>query len=58
MIMTLGTLAARFNVEFLEWVNLKDGTKSNRPAQNDQRFAGAVGFPPDRDLKYRWKRLW
>ena len=57
MVLTLGTLVARFDIEFLNWVN-KDGSKSERPAQNDRNFAGAVGVPPDRDLKYRWRRSW
>lgn len=57
MMLTLGTIAARFDIEFLNWMN-KDGSKSEIPAQNDKHFAGAVGVPPDRDLKYRWKRLW
>lgn len=57
IIFTLGTLVARFDVEFVDWIQ-KDGSKADRPAQNDKRFAGAVGMPPDRDMQYRWKRLW
>lgn len=54
---TLGALVARFDVEFIGWTH-KDGSRSDRPAQNDKRFAGAVGMPPDRDMKFKWKRIW
>ncbi|KAM7211038.1 Cytochrome P450 [Rhypophila decipiens] len=30
----------------------------SRPAQNDGKYAGAAGVPPDRDMKIRWKRIW
>ncbi|KAI5927547.1 cytochrome P450 [Camillea tinctor] len=57
IIFTLGTLVSRFDIDFIEWTYL-DGSKSDCPAQNDKHFAGAVGMPPDRDIKFRWKRIW
>ena len=55
--MTLAALVTRFEIELIEWT-CPDGSKSDRPAQNDQSYIGAGGMPPDRDMKIRWKRLW
>ena len=55
--MTLAALVSRFEMEMIEWTHL-DGSKSGRPAQNDQSLVGAVGIPPDREMRIRWKRLW
>lgn len=57
IIMTLAALVTRFDLEFIEWTH-PDQSKSDRPAQNDRSYIGAVGIPPDRDMKIRWKRLW
>ena len=57
IMLTMGLLASRFDIEFVNWTML-DGSRSDRPAQNDARWAGAVGVPPDRDMTVRWKRLW
>ncbi|OLN93262.1 Cholesterol 7-alpha-monooxygenase 3 [Colletotrichum chlorophyti] len=57
IIMTLAALITRFEIEMIEWTHL-DGSRSDRPAQNDLSYIGAVGIPPDRDMKIRWKRLW
>ena len=54
---TLGALIGRFDIEFLEWTT-SNGEKSDRPAENDEKYAGAVAMPPDREMKVRWKRLW
>lgn len=54
---TLGALIGRFDIEFLEWTTSK-GERSDRPAENDVKYAGAVAMPPDREMKVRWKRLW
>lgn len=55
--MTLAALITRFDMETIGWFH-PNGTKSDRAAQNDQSYVGAVGIPPDRDLRVRWKRLW
>lgn len=47
----------RFDIEFLEWTT-PNGEKSDRPAKNDEKYAGTVAMPPDREMKVRWKRLW
>ncbi|KAK2037424.1 cytochrome P450 [Colletotrichum somersetense] len=57
IIMTLAALVTRFEIELLEWTH-SDGSRSERPAKNDLSYIGAVGIPPDRDMKVRWKRLW
>ncbi|RDW68921.1 cytochrome P450 [Aspergillus mulundensis] len=57
ILITLATLLTRFDIEIVAWVS-PDGTKSDRRAQNSREYIGAVGIPPDRELKVRWKRLW
>ncbi|RAH41200.1 cytochrome P450 [Aspergillus brunneoviolaceus CBS 621.78] len=57
ILMTIAALVTRFEIELIDWIH-PDGTRSDRPAQNDQSLIGAVGIPPDRDMKVRWKRLW
>ncbi|KAL4981393.1 cytochrome P450 [Aspergillus falconensis] len=57
ILMTLALLVTRFDIELIGWTHL-DGAKSRRRAENDRSCIGAVGIPPDRDLKVRWKRLW
>lgn len=53
--MTLGILIAQFDFEFIDWV-MPDGTVSDRPAREDERFNGALAMPPDRDMRVRWRR--
>lgn len=55
--LSLAMIITRFDVEFVEWTML-DGEPSDRAAQDDPAYAGAVTLPPDRDMKIRWKRLW
>jgi len=50
-------MIARFDVEFVEW-RMLNGGPSDRAAQDDAAYAGAVAMPPDREMKIRWKRLW
>ncbi|KAI1139192.1 cytochrome P450 [Hypoxylon sp. FL0543] len=57
IITAMAIIVAKFDIELIEWVH-PDGSPSDRPAQNDKRYAGAAGMPPDRDMKIRWKRRW
>ncbi|KAL5052316.1 hypothetical protein BDW71DRAFT_193674 [Aspergillus fruticulosus] len=57
ILITLATLLTRFDIEKVGWMN-PDGSKSDRRAQNSREYIGAVGIPPDRELRVRWKRLW
>ncbi|KAK1751298.1 cytochrome P450 [Echria macrotheca] len=57
ILQTMASILSRFDVKFVEWVNLKDGTKSDRGPLNDEYY-GAPSMPPDRDAKVQWKRLW
>ncbi|KAK3367984.1 cytochrome P450 [Podospora didyma] len=57
ILVSVAAVVTRFDIEFVEWTNI-DGTKSDREALSDQRYAGTAAMPPDRDLKIRWKRLW
>ncbi|KAK2604000.1 hypothetical protein QQS21_003836 [Conoideocrella luteorostrata] len=55
IIMAIATIVTKFDVDFVEWVN-EDGTKSDRPAQDDKRYAGFIAMSPDREMKIRWAR--
>jgi len=57
MMLAVALVVARFEVEFVGWIN-HDGTPSDRPAQNDAHWSGGASVPPDRDMSVRWKRLW
>ncbi|KAI1342868.1 cytochrome P450 [Xylariaceae sp. FL0016] len=57
IMMTLGLIVAKFDIEFVEWANM-DGSLSDRAAEDNPDYAGAEAMPPDRDMKIRWKRLW
>jgi cytochrome P450 len=57
IMLTLAMLVSRFDVEVVGWT-MMDGSKSDRPAQDNTKYAGTAAMPPDRDLELRWKRLW
>jgi len=57
ILLTLAILVSRFDMEFIGWTTM-DGTASDRPARNDPNYSGAVGVPPDRDMKLHLRRLW
>ncbi|OTA83400.1 hypothetical protein M434DRAFT_83944 [Hypoxylon sp. CO27-5] len=57
IIMAMAIVVAKFDIEFVEWIH-PDGSRSDRPAKNDKKYAGAAGVPPDREMMIRWKRLW
>jgi len=54
--MTVAMLVTDFDFEFVGWTHLDDGRPSDRPAQNDTRFAGGASVPPDRDMQVLMKR--
>ncbi|KAK5654464.1 hypothetical protein OQA88_7092 [Cercophora sp. LCS_1] len=56
IMLTIAILAHNFDMEFVEWTN-EDGTPSDRPARNNLHWVGAIGMPPDRRMKVRWKRV-
>ncbi|KAK0620784.1 cytochrome P450 [Immersiella caudata] len=57
IMLTVALLVSRFDIDFVGWVN-KDGSPSDRPAENDVRWSGGASVPPDRDMKVTFKRLW
>ncbi|KAH8890157.1 cytochrome P450 [Thozetella sp. PMI_491] len=57
IMLTLAMFASRFDIEFVGWTQL-DGSPSDRPAKDHDKFLGAAAMPPDRDMQIRWKRLW
>lgn len=57
IMITIAMLVSRFDIEFVDWTTL-DGRPSDRPARNDDRWAGGAAVPPDRDMKVRVKKLW
>jgi hypothetical protein len=56
--MTVATMVARFDVEFVEWTTTTDGKPSDREPRDNPAYDGTIATPPDRDMKVRWKRLW
>ncbi|KAF2647656.1 cytochrome P450 [Lophiostoma macrostomum CBS 122681] len=57
IIMAVAMIIDRFDIEFVNWTHV-DGSVSDRSAQNDMKYAGTAGMPPDRDMRIRWKRRW
>lgn len=57
ILVTIAAILARFEIEFVEWTHLSDGTRSEREAMNDEHYGGAT-MHPDRDARIRWRRLW
>lgn len=57
ILLVVAMVVTRFDIELVEWSEL-DGSQSDRPAQNDPRYAGAGSVPPDREMKVKWRRLW
>lgn len=57
IMMTLAIMVAKFDVKFVGWTK-PDGSPSDRPAKNNDKYAGSAAMPPDRDMKVSWKRLW
>jgi hypothetical protein len=55
IMVAIATTVVKFDMEFVEWTQM-DGSRSDRPAQNDKRYAGAAGMPPDREMVVRWRR--
>ncbi|KAK1975134.1 cytochrome P450 [Colletotrichum cereale] len=58
IMMSIAMLVARFDIDFVEWTTLNGGLPSDRPAENDPRFAGTAAVPPDRDMKVGLRRVW
>ncbi|KAM0321559.1 hypothetical protein ACHAQA_010049 [Verticillium albo-atrum] len=55
---TIALLVSRFDVEFIEWTHLHDGSPSDREARGDPNYVGAASVPPDRDMKVKLRRVW
>ncbi|ROV92191.1 hypothetical protein VMCG_09275 [Cytospora schulzeri] len=55
IMLALALIVAKRDLEFVGWTNL-DGTKSDRPARNDLRYAGSIAMFPDRDVCLRWRK--
>ncbi|EQB47416.1 hypothetical protein CGLO_13426 [Colletotrichum gloeosporioides Cg-14] len=56
ILLAIAVLVTKFEFEFVEWTNA-DGSKSDRPPQDDRRFAGFIAMSPDRDARVRLRRL-
>ncbi|KAH8883484.1 cytochrome P450 [Thozetella sp. PMI_491] len=57
VMLAVAMMVSRLEIEFVEWVK-QDGSRSDRPAEDDMEYANSVAAPPDRDMKIRWRRLW
>lgn len=47
-------MVTKFDIEFMGWKN-PDGSKSERSAQDDKRFAGFIAMSPDREMEIRMR---
>ena len=57
IMLTLAMIVSRFDIEYLGWTML-DGSVSDRPARDNERYCGAAAVPPDRDMKVRLRKKW
>ncbi|KAI0179259.1 cytochrome P450 [Hypoxylon sp. FL1284] len=55
IMLAIAILVTKFEIEFVSWIR-HDGSRSDRPAQDDQMYASFVAMPPDRDAITRWRR--
>jgi hypothetical protein len=54
ILLAVAIMVTKFDIEFVEWKNF-DGTKSDRPAEDDKRFAGFIAMSPDREMEIRMR---
>jgi hypothetical protein len=52
ILLAVAIMVTKFDIEFVGWRNL-DGTKSDRPAEDDKRYAGFIAMSPDREMEIR-----
>ncbi|KAK4442863.1 putative cytochrome P450 E-class, group IV [Podospora aff. communis PSN243] len=57
IMLTVALLVSRFDIDFVGWIK-KDGSPSDRSAENDVRWSGGASVPPDRDMRVTFTRLW
>ncbi|KAK0634297.1 cytochrome P450 [Bombardia bombarda] len=57
IMLAIAIIVTKFDIEFVEWTEL-DGTRRERQAEDDRRYAGFVAISPDGDMRIRWKRRW
>jgi hypothetical protein len=57
IMLAVAAVVVRFDMDFVEWVQ-SDGLPADRPAQNDKRYVGAAGIPPDLEMTILWRRRW
>ena len=55
IMLAIAVLVTKFDIEFDEWLD-STGNSSDRPAQDDSKFAGFIAMSPDREMRMRWKR--
>ena len=57
IMLAIAVLVTKFDIEFVEWLDFT-GQVSERPAQDDSKFAGFIAMSPDREMRIRWRRRW
>jgi len=55
IMLAIAVFVTKFDIEFMEWT-MPDGSKSDRPPQDDRRFAGFIARSPDRDVMVRLRK--
>ncbi|KAI1178072.1 cytochrome P450 [Nemania sp. FL0916] len=55
ILLSIAILVLKFDAQFLQWTD-SDGSRSEKPPCDDQRYAGFVVMSADRGVRVRWKR--
>ena len=50
IMLAFAVLVTKFNIEFDEWLD-STGKSSDRPGQDDSKFAGFIVMSPDREMR-------
>lgn len=54
ILLAVAIMVTKFDIEFVRWKKL-EGSTSDRPPQDDKRFAGFIAMSPDREMETRMR---
>lgn len=55
IMIAVAIVLAKYDIELVEWTFM-DGTRSEKRAEDNRQFVGAIAMPPDRDMRVRWRK--
>jgi hypothetical protein len=56
ILLSIALLVSEYDFDFVEWLSL-DGQGGEREPQSDKTYAGQIAMFPDRDLRFRWRKI-